>query len=41
MIDRLQVRSTWILQISQDGETDTPTPALRPEAVNGSAYEVH
>ncbi len=41
MIDRLQVRSTWELPTFHDGETDTPTPASRPEPVNGGAYEVH
>ncbi len=41
MIDRLQVRSTWKMPAFEGSETDTPTPAPRPEAVDGGAYEVH
>ena len=41
MIDRLQVRSTWEMPAFEDSETDAPTPAPRPEAVDGGVYEVH
>ena len=41
MLDRLQMRGTFKLPTSRGGEKHAPTPASRPEAVNGGVYEVH